>query len=158
MENIKNILVVSRMTPYCRDAVKFGISLAKTYGAELQVLYLYSNRVVDMGAVNAPDLSIDPEPKVYRSMQEEAKEELDNVLKIELKHSGLFIKTMVREGDAVNEIKSVVQSEAIDLMLMQAYQEGKLEHMLFGHETDDIVRSLPCSIFLLKREPNEVRW
>jgi hypothetical protein len=40
MEDFKNILVVTNSTKYCRQALHYGISLAKRYNAEVHVLHL----------------------------------------------------------------------------------------------------------------------
>lgn len=45
MEYFRNILVISRMIPYSREAIKVGISLARKYDAKLLVLHLVSNPV-----------------------------------------------------------------------------------------------------------------
>jgi hypothetical protein len=43
MENFKHILVISRMIPYSREAIKIGIFLARKYDAKLMVLHLVTN-------------------------------------------------------------------------------------------------------------------
>ena len=43
MKGIKRILVVSRMTQLCQEAVHQGISLARKYGAELFVIHVVHN-------------------------------------------------------------------------------------------------------------------
>ncbi|HAM53796.1 MAG TPA: universal stress protein, partial [Nitrospiraceae bacterium] len=40
MDDVKRILVVSRMTTYCRKAVHYGVSLSQKYGAELLVVHV----------------------------------------------------------------------------------------------------------------------
>ena len=40
MEDVKRILVMSRSTKDCKKAVHYGISLAKTYGAQLSILHI----------------------------------------------------------------------------------------------------------------------
>jgi nucleotide-binding universal stress UspA family protein len=156
MENIRRILVVSRMTPYCREAIHYGVSLARKYKAELQVLHLVSNPG-DMKAVNAPGLIPGEEYKNYLNMQREAKEELHKVIKKEIR-DGFLIKELVSDQDPVKEIEKVVREEKIDLIVMLAHEEGWLEHALFGGEKDSIIRSLPCSILLVKKEPGPVKW
>ena len=156
MENIRRILVVSRMTPYCREAIHYGVSLARKYKAELQVLHLVSNPG-DMKAVNAPGLIPGEEYKNYLNMQREAKEELHKVIKQEIR-DGFPIKELVSDHDPVKEIENVVREEKIDLIVMLAHEEGWLEHALFGGEKDSIIRSLPCSILLVKKEPGPVKW
>lgn len=156
METIKRILVVSRMTQNCPHAVQIGISLAKKYGSDLQVLHLISNPV-DQEALNAPLPFPDERHKTYSSIQQEAKEELDKLLRKEI-NSGIPIKIMVKEGNPVDEVVQVVKEGKIDLMILLAHEEGRLEHMLFGRENDDIIRKMPCSILLVKKEPESIVW
>jgi nucleotide-binding universal stress UspA family protein len=144
------------MTPYCREAIHYGVSLARKYKAELQVLHLVSNPG-DMKAVNAPGLIPGEEYKNYLNMQREAKEELHKVIKQEIR-DGFPIKELVSDHDPVKEIANVVREEKIDLIVMLAHEEGWLEHALFGGEKDSIIRSLPCSILLVKKEPGPVKW
>jgi len=156
MENIERILVVSRMTQNCRHAVQIGISLAKKYGSELEVLHLVSNPV-DQEALNAPLPYKEGRHKTYLSIQQEAKEELDKILRKEIK-SGFPIKIMVKDGNPADEVGKVVKEEKIDLIIMLAHEEGRIEHLLFGRENDDIIRTMPCSILLVKKEPEPVVW
>ena len=156
MKNFRRILVVSRMTPYCREAIHYGVSLARKYKAELQVLHLVSSPG-DMKAVNAPGLIPGEEDKNYLNMQQEAKEELHKVIKQETR-DGFPIKELVSDQDPVKEIEKVVSEEKIDLIVMLAHEEGRIEHALFGREKDTIIRKMPCSILLVKQELEPVNW
>lgn len=156
MEKVKHILVVSRMTQHCRDAVRCGVSLAKQYGAELSVMHLISNPV-DMEAVNAPGLFLKEEYKNYRNIQEVEREEIDKIIARVVK-GGLPVKVLIKDGDPVKEITEVVKAEKVDLLVMLAHEEGRLEHILFGGDNDAVLRKLPCSILLVKKEPEAVRW
>jgi len=157
MENIKRILVVSRMTQYCQVAIRCGVALARRYDAKLLILHLVSNPIADMKAVNAPGLIFPDEHKNYKDIQREAKEELDKVISKVIK-DGFPINEMISDHDPVEEIAKVVKNEKIDLMVMLSHEEGRLEHALFGGEMDAIIRRLPCSILLVKNEPSPVRW
>ena len=156
MEKVKHILVVSRMSQYCREAVGIGISLARKYGSKISVLHLVSNPV-NMEALNAPLPYPDSKHKSYASIQEEAREELDKLLKEEIR-SGLPIQILIKEGRPIDEIMQVVKDEGIDLMVLLAHEEGRLEHLLFGRDNDAVLRRMPCSILLVKREPEPVTW
>ena len=156
MEKIERILVVSRMSQYCREAVQVGISLARKYGSELQLLHLISNPV-NMEALNAPLPFPDGRHRSYASIQEEAKEELDKILRAEI-DSGLPVRITIRDGKPVDEVERIVKQEKIDLIVLLAHQEGRLEHLLFDQDNADIIRRIPCSILLVKREPEPVVW
>jgi nucleotide-binding universal stress UspA family protein len=157
MENIKRILVVSRMTQYCQVAIRCGVALARRYDAKLLILHLVSNPIADMKAVNAPGLIFSDEHKNYQDIQREAKEELDKVIRKVIK-DGFPVNEIISDHDPVKEIAKVVKEEKIDLMVMLSHEEGRLEHALFGGEMDAIIRSLPCSILLVKNEPKPVHW
>ena len=155
MEKVKHILVVSRMSQYCKEAVDIGISLAKKYGSRISVLHLITNPVT-MEALNAPLPYPDQQHKSYSSIQEEVRAELDKILQKEI-NSGLQLKIIVKNG-SVDEVMQVVKGEGIDLVVMLAHEEGRLEHLLFGRDNDAILRRMPCSILLVKREPEPVKW
>jgi nucleotide-binding universal stress UspA family protein len=156
MEKIKHILVVSRMSQYCLEAVSIGISLARKYESRISVLHLVSNPV-SMEALNAPLPYPDGRHKSYASIQEEAKEELDRILKKEI-GAGLPIKILIKEGRPIDEIMQTVKDEGVDLIVLLAHEEGRLEHLLFGRDNDAILRRMPCSILLVKKEPEPVEW
>src|SRR6185369_14910442 len=139
MENVRHILVISRMTPYCREAIRCGVSLARKFDAKLQVLHFVSNPV-DMKVVNAPSLFPAEEYKNYQNIQREAKEELDKVIKQETR-DGFPVKELISDHDPLKEIVKVVGDEKIDLIVMLAHEEGRLEHALFGGGNDAIIRT-----------------
>jgi hypothetical protein len=39
---------------------------------------------------------------------------------------------------------------------MLAHQEGHVEHLFFGRSNDELVRKMPCSIMLVKKEPEAI--
>jgi nucleotide-binding universal stress UspA family protein len=87
----------------------------------------------------------------YRKMVADAKKELDRMIKTE-RAEGLTVKEWVKEGEPVDEIQKVVESENIDLVIMLAHREGRLEHFLFGKTNEAIIRKLPASLMLVKKE------
>ncbi len=157
MKEIKRILVVSRQTQYSAEALRSGVALAKKYGAGLCVLHIISNPV-DMEAVNAPSLFLKGEEyKNYLDIRDEAKEALDKIIAREAR-DGFAIKELVTDGEPVKEILRAVKEEKVDLVVMLAQEEGRLEHILFGRENDALFRKLPCSILLVKHEPERINW
>ena len=62
MDDVKRILVVSRMTRFDRKALHYGASLAKQYGAELFVLYVMHDPFGTEGG-NLPFPSLDEDYK-----------------------------------------------------------------------------------------------
>ena len=156
MHSIKHILVISRMIPFSRNAIRYGVSIAQKYNSKLSVLHLISNSA-DLMAINAPGMFLEEEYKTYLDSKQEVKERLDKVIKQEIRN-GLPIKEQISDGDATKEVLRVVSEENIDLIIMLAHEEGHIEHALFGGENDAIIRKMPCSILLVKKEPGPVEW
>lgn len=146
MEEIKRILVVSRMTPHCKEAVHFGVSLARKYGAELFVIHVVHNPFGRKGW-SLPTVSLEEE---YKNILRDAKAELDRVISTE-QASGLSINELIREGEPTEEILKTIRDEKIDLMIMLAHEEGRLEHLVFGRSNEDLIRKMPCSIMLVRK-------
>jgi nucleotide-binding universal stress UspA family protein len=150
MEDVKRILVMSRSTKDCKRAVHYGISLARTYGARLSILHtMYDPFFLKGSSLPIPLLrSLGEE---YRAMVREVKSDLDMMIQKE-RAGGMTIKEMVKDAEPVHEIVKIVEAEKIDLLIMAAHDETRIEHIVYGRINHEIVRRLPCSVFLVKGE------
>jgi universal stress protein A len=148
MDDINRILVVSRSTKYCKKALHYGISLAKHYNSKLYVLHVLH----DPFSYDGWNLPIPSLKQEYEKLVQKAREDIDRIIKSE-KADGLEITESVRDGKPVDEIMKVVRDEKIDLLIMLAHEEGRLEHYLFGRAIEELTRKMPCSIFLVNYNP-----
>ncbi len=89
----------------------------------------------------------------YKKMLVKNKEDIDTVISAE-KEKGMKIVELIKELDPVEAIVEAVRDERINLLIMAAHEEGRLEHLLFGHGNDEIIRRMPCSVLLVKTEQN----
>ena len=145
MEDVRRILAVSWMTQYCQKTIHYAVSLAEKYGAELSVIH-----VVDtlwLRGWSLPMLSLEKE---RGKDMEKIKAKLEDIIAGETKE-GLNIKLIIKEGDPVEEILKVIGEEKMDLVILRAHEEGHFERLLVGSSNDGIIRKMPCSIFLVKK-------
>jgi nucleotide-binding universal stress UspA family protein len=150
MEDVKRILVMSRSTSDCRKAVHYGISLARMCGAELTILHvMYDPFFLRGGMAYVPFLKALQQE--YRAMMEKARYEIDEMVHRE-KADGMHIREMVEAAEPVHEIVKVVEAEKIDVLILAAHDETRIEHVVYGRVNHEIVRRLPCSVFLVKGE------
>lgn len=145
METFNDILVVSRSTQHCINVLRTGIALARQFGARLHVLHI----IHDPFSVNGWNLPVPYLDEEYKKMVSKARVELDRLVKAE-KAEGLVVNEWIKDGDPVEAIEQAVESQNVDLILMLAHQEGRLEHFLFGQTNDAIIRRLPASLMLVK--------
>jgi nucleotide-binding universal stress UspA family protein len=152
MNNIKRVLVVCRLTSQCGPVVEAAVNQARKFGAELYVLNVIHNPFGIEGW-NLPLPSLEED---LRRLLEKTKKEMADLVAKE-KREGMAVKELIREGKPVEEIERVVQEEKIDLLVLPAHEESRLEHFLFGRDNEDLIRRMPCSILLVKREPRPAR-
>ncbi len=153
MEDINRILVVSRDTKYCREAVHYGISLARKYKSEISIIHVVHDPF-GLEGWNLPIMSLQEE---YKRILKEAREDIERIIKEE-KAKGLPIHNIIKEGHPTHEILKFVKEEKIDLLIMLAHEESRIEHFLFGRSNEELIRKLPCSMLLVKKEPKAVWW
>jgi len=154
MHDIERILVVSRSTKYCYTAVHQGVALAKKTGAKLYILHTASNPFSPR-SWKLPLPSSMALAEEYKRMQDEIKLDLDLMIETE-QASGMKIETIIKDDGGNEEIFKMVKQEKIDLVVLLAHEESHLEHFLFGRENEEIIRKLPCSVLLVKKEPGPV--
>jgi len=151
VNDVKRILVVSRSTKDCRKAVHYGISLSQKYGAELHVIHVVHNPF----SIEGWNLPVPSLAKEYKKLLLDTRKELAATINSERK-KGIKVKQSVKEGDPEKEIFKMVKDKNIDLIIMLAHEEGRMEHFLFGRSNEEIIRKMPCSVLLVKKEPGPV--
>jgi nucleotide-binding universal stress UspA family protein len=144
MDDIKRILVVSRSTENCRKALHNSISLARHFNTKLYVLHVIHDPLISEGwSPLVPSIK-----QEYEKLVEKTRKDIDRMIKSE-QADGLEITEWVRDGKPADEIIQTVTDEKIDLVIMSAHEQGRLEHYLFGRTTEKLTREMPCSIFLV---------
>ena len=145
MEMFNNILVVSRSTKKCIKVLRTGITFARRFDAKLHLLHI----VPDPLNLQDWEMQSPAFDREFENMVAQAREELDQLVKAE-SAQGLVINEWVKGGDPITEIEKVAKKENVDLILLRAHRQGRLEHVFFGRTNDAIIRRLPATIMLVE--------
>ena len=148
MQEIKKILVVSTSTSTCKMAIHTGVTLAKSLGAKLYV-YHSDYHPFDLEGWGLPIPSLKDLREGYKGYLEEDRKVLNRIVEKE-RTPDMQVEVSVNQKPIVTEVPRIVNEEKIDLLIMTAFEEGRMEHILFSSATHDIVRTMPCSIMLVK--------
>ena len=151
MKEYKRILVVVRLIQTCKKAIRYGVSLARKYDAELYVMHTVNDTV----GMKGWGLGVHDLVKEYEKSIEDSKQKLADIIADE-KGQGFVIQEIVQHGEATAEIMKVIKEKNIDLLVMLSHEEGRFEHFLFGRSNEKLLRKMPCSILMVKKEPGEV--
>jgi len=144
MKNIKRMLAVCWMSQHCEQPIRFAVSMASRYQAELTVVHVIDT--LWQKGWNLPTVLI---PEEHRKDVERIQAKLDFIIRNEAT-GNLKVRSAIREGDPAEEILKMIKEEKIDLVVLRAHGEGRLEQFMVGSSNDAIVRKMPCSILLLK--------
>ena len=135
MGNIQRILVWVTASKGCITVIESTLEIARKFGAHVYVLDVIHNPFANQGW-NLPIPSLDVE---YESLISEVRKELARIVKKE-KAKGFALDSLVREGSPSDQLMKVVAEEKIDLLVMPAHEEDRMEHMMFGRVNEKIIR------------------
>lgn len=156
MKHPERVLVVCLCTKRSLDAVQWGVSFARNYGAELFVTHIVHNPF-GLEGWNLPLSSAKTIDDEFTKLLEQSRKDLQDYIETE-DTEGLTIHESVLQGEPVQEIIKFISEKNIELMVMTAHEQGYLEHMLRGHDIRELIRKMPCSMFLVKRELEYTRY
>lgn len=151
MNALKRILVLSRTTRSCGKAVHFAIKLAAKFDASLLVVHSVHNPF-RLEGWDLPMPFLSNLEKEYKQAQAQARKDIDQMISGAVA-DGLQTEVIMVDGEISKEAIQLVAERKIDLMIVRAHQEWRIEHFLFGRSNEKLVRELPCSVLLVKDEP-----
>jgi len=151
MKGIKKILVICRMVTHCGEVIHYGAVLARQFRAEIFVM----NVIHDPFGIKGWNLPLPSLAEDYRKLLEKTRRDMHDIVAQE-NQQGMDIRELVLEGKPVDEILKVIKEQDIDLLVLPAHEETRLEHFLFGRDNEELMRKLPCSILFVKSEPEPV--
>jgi nucleotide-binding universal stress UspA family protein len=146
MDKVRRMLVTVQAAPDCIDVVSYAASLAEMLHAKLFILDIVFNPFAYRGW-NLPLLLNQTD---YDRLLASVRDRLRAMTEGDLKKR-VEVETLMREGEPAAQIISVVEEERIDLLVLPAHEETRIEHFLSGKMTAKIVRTMPCSVLLVKQ-------
>ena len=131
MIKMKKVLVPTDFSDSARHALRYGISFAKEYGAELVLLHVVENLTVGY-----------------------AKTELAK-LAAEAKERNVRVTELVAQGKPSAEIIRYAAENAVDVIVLGTHGKGMLDQALFGSTTERVVRRAPCPVLTVRMAGHE---
>lgn len=136
------VLVAHDFSDYSELALKYAVSLAQEYQAELHILH-----VLPSLAINEPEIFWYPEPR--ESAYDSAARRLQGAVPSEA-HLWCEVKHAISEGHAYREILSYSEKHGIDLISIGAHGAGFGMGTLFGSNVDRVLRQAPCPVLVAR--------
>ncbi len=142
---IRKILVPIDFSDHSKNALRYAVSLASSFGAELLLVYVVEPTIYpadfSFGQVAMPSFE--------NELRERGKEGLDELVK---SHVAGKVKAsaMVRTGKPFLEIIDAASEESADLIVIATHGHTGVEHILFGGTAEKVVRKAPCEVLVVR--------
>ncbi len=150
MVTFSSILIPTDFSDCAQEAERYGIELARTFGASLH--YLYAVEPIDTFAtINGVEQSIYFD--VLKDLRASAEERLSQIA-AQLGNEGMQVTTAVREGRASEVIVEYAQQNGIELICISTHGRRGFSHLILGSTTERVVRRAPCPVFVVRARNN----
>lgn len=147
---LRNILVYIDGSEHTILAAQYAVCLAKTLHAELSALFVVNTQA--LGTLVKSRIFLQDEEMEYRNdLNADAERYLHHVQKIG-QSKGVDIKLVSESGSVSGEIKKYVKENNIDLLVIGELSKIQSRRDQFYDETERALRSVPCSVLIVKDE------
>ncbi|MDZ7722174.1 MAG: universal stress protein [candidate division KSB1 bacterium] len=147
---IRNILVYIDGTEQSIVAAHYAVCLAKTLHTEISALFVVNTQALGT-LVKSRIFLQDEEAEYRRDLNADADRYLKHVQQI-AQAKGVDVKLHNKNGSVSGEIKNCIKENEIDLLIIGELSRIKSRRDQFYDETERAMRSVPCSVLMVKDE------
>jgi nucleotide-binding universal stress UspA family protein len=140
---LKQILIPIDFSDYSDQALRWGVSLAQKYGAQLLLLHVIPEVLEEVSARESAGEQrvIDLTAKVEAQLHELARQGLKE---------GLAVHVRVADGEPADAILRMAHEQRVDLIVMGTHGRTGLSHLLLGSTAEAVVRAASCPVFTVR--------
>jgi len=144
MINLKRILVPSDFSDCSDAAVRYGLALARKFGASLHLLHVIQDPATQPWA--AEGFAV-PLLEVVDQWQKDARARLELSIPPEDRANAIVACTI---ASPFPEILRYAAEHDIDLIVMGTHGRGGMSHVLLGSIAEKVVRRAPCPVLTVR--------
>ncbi len=149
MKPIKRIVVATDFSDCSRSAIDYALHLAERLDAEVELLHVFERPVYfDVGIAHSLQVQHGVE-QWLKDLRQEADQRL-RALAEELRRQKAVVRTVLREGRAVDEILKAAQPAQTDLVVLGTHGRTGLPHVVLGSVAERVVRQAPCPVLTVR--------
>ena len=152
MVQMKHILVATDFGEAADTALRYGRTLARSFGATLHVLHVAENVLLrNFGGDGYTAIM----PNLQHDLDEAARKELDELL-IDNDRPAVHTKGVLLTSNApAFTIVDYAKTASIDLIVMGTHGRGGMAHLLMGSVAERVVRMAPCPVLTVHHPEHE---
>ncbi len=142
-EGVKKILIPTDGSDYSIRAAEYGLSLAKTLGAEVMAVYVIDTVVLDQ-VVKATQRE-----DVERELRQDGQRYVEYILGLAEK-KGVKASSFLARGRPFEQIVHIAKGFGVDLIVMGTYGRRGTERILIGSVAERVIEYSTCPVLVVK--------
>jgi nucleotide-binding universal stress UspA family protein len=143
-KNIKKILVPTDGSDYSMRAAEYGIGIAKMLSAQIVVVYVIDQVVIDQISKATERDSVE------RELKEDGQRYVNYVLGLAEKE-GVKSSPVLAKGTPYEQIVHLARELNIDLIVMGTYGRRGAERVLMGSVAERVIEYAPCPVLVINK-------
>ena len=140
MNNFKKLLVPLDGSKYSKKALQRACEMVHAFDSQIILIYVVEKSI----PVNLLDRK-----EYLQLLRKYGKKILSDANEI-LSKNGISGKSLIKEGNIVNEIDKVIKEEKCDLVVVGNKGLGTVARFLLGSVSNKLSQSSSCSIMIVK--------
>jgi nucleotide-binding universal stress UspA family protein len=149
MINLKRILVPSDFSECSDAAVRYGLELARKFGAKLYLLHVVQDPATQPWGTEGFAV---PLLEAVEQWQKDAKIRLENSIPADDRAN---TSAFCAIASPFPEILRFAADNEIDLIVMGTHGRGGVSHVLLGSLAEKVVRRAPCPVLTVRHPEHE---
>ncbi|MGD0450022.1 MAG: universal stress protein [Candidatus Bathyarchaeia archaeon] len=142
-KNTQNILIPTDGSDYSLRAAEYGISISKMLGAQIMVVYVMDEVVLDQIS------RVSEREDVERELKNDGQRYINYVLSLAEKE-GVKAASLIAKGRPFEQIVHIAKGLKMDLIVMGTYGLRGSERILIGSVAERVIEYSPCPVLVIK--------
>ncbi len=146
MKRIRRVLYATDFSAASRPGFVAAVSLAKSLAARLTILYVISPVVPSVPELYLDAVTLDQLDKQARRWSAQQLEKLN----ARAKRAGVRVTSLLRDGDAADQIVRTCRSTKADLIVVGTHGRRGLPRIFLGSVAERVVAMAPCPVVTVR--------
>jgi len=142
-KNVKKILIPIDGSDYSMRAAEYGISIAKMLDAQITVVYVIDQILLDQ------ILKVTDREDVERELKKDGQQYINYALGLAEKE-GVKDASLLAKGRPFDQIVRLAKEQNMDLIVMGTYGLRGAERILIGSVAERVIEYSPCPVLVVK--------
>jgi nucleotide-binding universal stress UspA family protein len=142
-ETIKKILIPTDGSDYSIHAAEYGIGIAKTHEAQIMVVYVLDELVIDRFS------KVTEREDIERELKADGQRYINYILDLAQKE-GVKATSLIAKGRPFEQIVHLSNGLEMDLIVMGSYGRRGAERILIGSVAERVIEYSHCPVLVVK--------